>query len=56
MASPTPPSGVLSIITFGDVYELGERQLEPVGGAARFAHLVERLRAGAVFLVVFERV
>lgn len=33
----------LTILHFNDVYELGSRDKEPVGGAARFASLVKSL-------------
>ena len=37
----------LRVVHFNDVYELSQRAAEPVGGAARFAHAVSRLRADA---------
>ncbi|CAK8675103.1 unnamed protein product [Clavelina lepadiformis] len=32
----------LCILHFNDVYEIAERKTEPVGGAARFAHLIKQ--------------
>jgi len=46
-AAPPYPTQGLSILHFNDVYEVIERRTEPVGGAARFVHLVHRLRGAA---------
>ena len=47
-ASSSSPKGdmtdCLSIIHFNDVYDVQEREREPVGGAARFKTAVDRLK------------
>lgn len=40
-------SGPLHLLHFNDVYELEARAIEPVGGAAKFAHLYKELRRSA---------
>jgi 2',3'-cyclic-nucleotide 2'-phosphodiesterase (5'-nucleotidase family) len=52
-ASSTPPQQRLSLIHFNDVYNIDSRTVEPVGGAARLAHLVRRLQAEEGALVLF---
>ena len=44
---PPPPPGELVLFHFNDVYELSPSKAEPVGGAARFATVLKRLRARA---------
>lgn len=43
----------LKIIHFNDVYNIEGSKEEPVGGAARFAHLIKDLIAEEPALVVF---
>ena len=41
-AGDDPGVRQLTIIHFNDVYDISARAIEPVGGAARFAHLVRQ--------------
>lgn len=43
-ASSTPEDRPLTIVHFNDVYNIEEREKEPVGGAARFKTKVDSLK------------